>query len=75
MTHIWNIYEPADPQDLTSDPFDIFVYSLRQGEEPFVGHPLFIEGRRVKIIAIKPDLRRTETNGDPQECFYKVAVI
>lgn len=74
MTHIWTIYEPCDPQDLGDDPFDIFIYALRKDEEPQLGAPLFIEGRKVKIISIQLDQRRTETNGNPDEIFYKVAV-
>ena len=46
MTHVWNIYEPCDPQDLGDDPFDIFVYTLRREEAPLLNAPIYLEGRR-----------------------------
>jgi len=75
MTHIWNIYEPCDAQDIGDDPFDIFVYSLRQEEAPHVGTPIYVEGRRCRIIAVAKDHGKTEVYGFGDVEYHKVCVV
>lgn len=75
MTHIWNIYEPCDPSDLGDDPFDIFVYTLRREEKPHVGEPIYLEGRRCRIVAVAADISKTEVFGFDSEQYWKVCAM
>lgn len=76
MTYIWNIYEPCDPVDYdTEDPFDIFVYALRIEDAPLLNAPLYIEGRRCRIIALKPDTAMDSVNVSTDERYYKVCIV
>lgn len=75
MTYIWNIYEPADPNDYDQeDPYDIFVYSLRKESAPELNAPLYVEGRMCHIIACRIDRAQNEVTVNGDECYYKVAV-
>jgi len=74
MTHIWNIYEPADPNNPGDDPFDIFLYSLRREEAPQLNALIYVEGKRCRAIAIAIDHSRNDVNAFDGECYYKVAV-
>jgi hypothetical protein len=75
MIHVWNIYEPCDPRDLGDDPFDIFVYSLRREEAPLLNAPIYLEGRRCRIVAIAKDHSKTEVFGFGEEQYHKVCVV
>lgn len=76
MTYIWNIYEPADPTDISAeDPFDVFIYSQRMPQEPHQGDLVFIEGRNHRIIACVPDHNLTEAQVRSDEVYYKVCVV
>jgi len=75
MTHIWNIYEPFDPEYLGNDPYDIFVYTLRRDEPPHMGDPIYIEGRHCRIVATAPDHSRTELLASDDERYYKVCAM
>lgn len=75
MEYIWNIYEPCDPSDLGEDPFDIFVYTLRRSEPPRLGDPIYLEGRRCRIVAAVPDQSKTDVYGFGQELYYKVCAV
>ncbi|MDO4497177.1 MAG: hypothetical protein Q4B58_05045 [Bacteroidales bacterium] len=74
MTHIWNIYESGDPYEPSPDPFDIFVYTVRREQEPFINDVLFVEGECKRIFAVERDYRREENLGLPGECYWKVCV-
>mgnify|MGYP003297202887 CR=1 FL=1 len=75
MTYIWNIYEPCDPINYDpEDPYDIFVYSLRKEDAPQPNAPMYIEGRRCRIVAIKPDTGMNSVNVSTDEKYYKVCV-
>ena len=76
MTYIWNIYEPSDiGQYDETDPFDVFIYSLRREEAPQLNSSLYVEGRRCRIIAITRDSKMDEVCGFGDETYYKVCVI
>lgn len=76
MTYIWNIYEPCDPVNYDQeDPYDIFVYALRMEDAPLPNAPLYLEGRRRCIIAIKPDTAMNDVNVSEGESYYKVCVV
>lgn len=75
MKYIWNIYQPYDPTDLGDDPFDIFVYSIRMDEEPFLNCSLYVEGKPCKIVSIQKDHGLSETTGFDNEQYFKVAVV
>lgn len=75
MIHVWNIYEPSDPQEIGDDPFDIFLYTQRHDEAPLVGSPIYIEGRRCRIIAIAPDHNKTDVFGFGTEQYHKVCAV
>ena len=59
MTHVWNIYEPCDPQDLG----------------PLLNAPIYLEGRRCRIVAIAKDHSKTEVFGFGEEQYHKVCVV
>lgn len=74
--YIWNIYEPCDPVNYDpEDPFDIFIYSLRRDDAPLANAPLYVEGRRCRIIAIVPDQAQNEVCVSGSDSYYKVCVI
>ena len=75
MIHVWNIYEPCDPAEPGDDPFDIFVYSLRREEQPLVGEPIYLEGRKCRVIAIARDQSRSEVYGFGEEQYWKVCAL
>lgn len=75
MTYIWNIYEPCDPQDLTDDPYDIFIYSLHKDEVPHVGDLVYVEGCNHRVVACKPDYGRTEVMVVDDAVIYKVCIV
>lgn len=74
MTHIWNIYQPADLAEPGPDPFDVFVYSLRRSDEPHLGDCIYVEGCRCKVIALAPDRNRMEMIAAQDESYWKVCV-
>ena len=75
MIHVWDIYEPCDPHDLGADPFDIFVYTLRREEPPHLGEPIYLEGRQCRIVAVAPDMGKTEVYGFGEEVYHKVCAV
>lgn len=74
MIYIWNIYEPADADYPGEDPFDVFLYSLRQEDVPHINDTIHVEGQRKKIIAIQQDHRRNELLASNEEQYYKICV-
>lgn len=75
MTYIWNIYEPIDRSDITGDPYDVFVYALRQDEAPHIGDLVYIEGSNHKVIACTPDHNMTDVQAQAGTLYYKVCVV
>lgn len=75
MTYIWNIYEPADAQDMGEDPFDIFVYALRRDDAPHVGDLVYLEGANHRVVACRPDHSMTEVMVTDDAIYYKVCVV
>ncbi len=77
MICVWNIYEPCDPHDYESDadPFDIFLYALRREDAPLASAPIYIEGRRYRIVAVAHDAALTEVSTRGDEQYYKVCVV
>lgn len=74
MIHVWNIYETGDPDCLSPDPFDIFLYALRREEEPHYNDCLYVEGRRCKVIAVKEDFQRNAVLSTEGERYWKVCI-
>ena len=72
MTHVWNIYNPGDPECPGPDAFDIFVYSLRRNDEPHLGDVLYVEGQRCRVIALARDHNRNEMIAQDAEVYWKV---
>ena len=76
MTFILNIYQPCDVSDYNQeDPFDIFVCTLRQEEEPQLNALVYVEGKKCRIVAVKADAKRREVSIDAEERYYKVCVV